>query len=60
MVIFWFCLSGVLRWAKISLAHFSGRTHCYLVPSQLVTHNLYSQWNASPVRTSFNLRRRRE
>ena len=32
-VTFWdsfrFCLSGVLRWAKISLAHFSGRTRCY-------------------------------
>ena len=28
-VSFW--LSGVLRWAKISLAHFSGRTSCYLV-----------------------------
>ena len=27
-----FCLSGVLRWAKISLAHFSGRTRSYSVP----------------------------
>ena len=30
-----FCLSGVLRWAKISLARFSGRTRFYLVPSLL-------------------------
>ena len=30
---FRFCLSGVLRWSKISLAHFSGRTLCYLEPS---------------------------
>ena len=27
-----FCFSSVLRWAKISLAQFSGRTLCYLVP----------------------------
>ena len=25
LVSFMFCLSGVFRWAKISLAHFSGR-----------------------------------
>ena len=28
-----FCLNGVLRWAKVSLAHFSGHTPCYLVAS---------------------------
>ena len=32
LVSFRFCLSGVLRWAIISLAHFVGRTRCYLVP----------------------------
>ena len=31
--IFWLVLGGVLRWAKISLAHFSGLTGCFLVIS---------------------------
>ena len=31
-----FCVSGVLRWANISLAHFSGRTHCYLYQCPLI------------------------
>ena len=30
-VSFRFCLSGVLRWAKISLAHFWGLGRCYVV-----------------------------
>ena len=36
---FSFYLSGVLRWAQISLAYFSGRTHCYLAPSFCVTES---------------------
>ena len=28
LVSFRFCLSGVLRWAKIALAHLAGRTRC--------------------------------
>ena len=32
-----FWRSGVLRWANISLAHFSGRTRSYLVASDFLT-----------------------
>ena len=35
-VSFKFCPSCVLRWAKISLAHFSGRTRSYLVEDKMV------------------------
>ena len=41
MVSFKFCLSGVLRWAKISLAHFSGtRTLALTQPSPKTNHSV--------------------